>query len=102
MSKSRRATITILIAMLVAAFTVGFVACSLNQPKPNPMPTTGTVTAYVRSAGEALSVLIDDDDTEVMIDAGHDRDGPALADKVAPYVADGTIEYVIATHRRLA
>jgi competence protein ComEC len=48
--------------------------------------------------GEALSVLIDDEDTEVLIDAGNDWDGPVIASKVAPYVSDGIIEYVIATH----
>jgi beta-lactamase superfamily II metal-dependent hydrolase len=62
------------------------------------MPTPGTVTAYVWDVGEALSVLIDDDDTEILIDAGNDRDGSVIAGKVAPYVTDGTIEYVIATH----
>jgi competence protein ComEC len=48
--------------------------------------------------GEALSILIDDDDTEILIDAGNDRDGALVAEKIKPYVADGTIEYVIATH----
>jgi competence protein ComEC len=53
---------------------------------------------YVWDVGEALSVLIDDDNTEILIDAGNDRDGAVLADKIAPCVADGTLEYVIATH----
>jgi competence protein ComEC len=63
----------------------------------NPSSSEG-VTIHVWNVGEALSVFIDDDDTEVLIDAGNDRDGPAIVGKVAPYVADGTIEYVIATH----
>jgi competence protein ComEC len=56
------------------------------------------VTVYVFDVGEALSVLIDDANTEVLIDAGNDRDGSNIVQKVAPYVIDGTIEYVIATH----
>jgi beta-lactamase superfamily II metal-dependent hydrolase len=53
---------------------------------------------HVFNVGEALSVLIDDEGTEVLIDAGNDRDGPGIVGKIAPYVVDGTIEYVIATH----
>jgi competence protein ComEC len=56
------------------------------------------MAVYVFDVGEALSVLIDDEDTEVLIDAGNDRDGSVIAGKVAPHIADGTIEYVIATH----
>jgi competence protein ComEC len=56
------------------------------------------VAVYVFDVGEALSVFIDDEETEVLIDAGNDRDGSNIVQKVAPYVIDGTIEYVIATH----
>jgi competence protein ComEC len=63
-----------------------------------PTPASSAVTVYVWDVDEALSVLVDDEGTEVLIDAGNDRDGSVIADKVAPYVTDGTIEYVIATH----
>jgi competence protein ComEC len=53
---------------------------------------------YVWDVDEALSVLIDGGDTEILIDAGNDRDGSVIASKIAPYITDDTIEYVIATH----
>jgi hypothetical protein len=53
---------------------------------------------YVFDVGEAPSVFIDDEDTEVPVDAGNDRDGFNIVQKVAPYVIDGTLECVIATH----
>jgi competence protein ComEC len=73
---------------------------SPEQPVITPPPTPGpsAVTVYVWDVGEALSVLIDDVNTEILIDAGNDRDGSEIAGKVAPYVTDGIIEYAIATH----
>jgi beta-lactamase superfamily II metal-dependent hydrolase len=56
------------------------------------------VTAYVFDVGEGQSILIDDKETEVLIDAGHDSDGEGLCSKISEHVADNTIEYVIATH----
>jgi beta-lactamase superfamily II metal-dependent hydrolase len=84
---------------LIAAIAV--VAFALVGCPSNLHPTLASdaiVSIYVFDVGEALSVFIDDDDTEIFIDAGNDRDGSVIAGKIAPYVTDGTIEYVIATH----
>jgi competence protein ComEC len=87
----------VLVALAIAATALA--ACEPTpKPLPEPSPTQGTVSVYVWDVGEALSVLIDDDDAEILIDAGNDWDGAAIAEKVKPYVTDGTIEYVIATH----
>jgi competence protein ComEC len=84
-----------LAVLAVAVFTL--TGCPPNPPT-EPAPPSDVVTVYVFDVGEALSVLIDDDDTEVLIDAGNDRDGSGIAHKIAPYITDGVIEYVIATH----
>jgi competence protein ComEC len=71
-----------------------------NSPTEVPAQTTESpdVTVVVFDIGEALSVLIDDEDTEILIDSGNDRDGSVIADKLGDYISDGTLEYVIATH----
>jgi hypothetical protein len=45
-------------------------------------------------------MLLDDYETEILIDAGDDRDGAGIAGQVATYVADGAIEHVIAANRQ--
>jgi competence protein ComEC len=69
-----------------------------STPTDPPPLSEDAINVYVWDVGEALSVLIDDGDTEILIDAGNDRDGKTLVQKTEPYVTDGTIEYVIATH----
>ena len=98
MSKSRRIATIAIVAIVVAVAVVAFATHSFRQQPEPPTPSVGTVTVYVWDVGEALSVLIDDGDTEILIDAGNDRDGQTIVAKVAPYVSDGTIEYVVATH----
>jgi competence protein ComEC len=93
----KRPTAVIVLITALAAVVAVLAACSFSQ-QPSPAPAPDTVTAHVWNVGEALSVFIDDENVEILIDAGNDRDGAGIVEKVAPYVTDGTIEYVIATH----
>jgi beta-lactamase superfamily II metal-dependent hydrolase len=94
------AIIIITLASCVAYEPGAPVTPAENSPTEVPAQTTEApdVTVVVFDVGEALSVLIDDEDTEILIDSGNDRDGPVIADKLGDYITDGTLEYVIATH----
>lgn len=103
-SKSTLVAVPIALIVVIAAFFVAVPHLNNNdEPQDDhgtvPVTPLGTdVSVYVWNVGEALSILIDDQDTEILIDAGNDRDGPTIVDNIKPYVTDGTIEYVIATH----
>jgi beta-lactamase superfamily II metal-dependent hydrolase len=49
------------------------------------------------NVGEGLALLIDSEQTEIIIDGGYKQYGKPFADYIRPYV-DGDIELVIATH----
>jgi beta-lactamase superfamily II metal-dependent hydrolase len=72
------------------------------EPVPAPNSETDPVNVYVFAVGEALSVFIDDGDTEVLIDGGNDggkrKDGGTVAEFLTENIDDGVLEYVIATH----
>jgi hypothetical protein len=64
-------------------------------PREVPAQTVESpdVTVVVFDLGEALSVLIDDEDTEILIDGGNDRDGRLLQKSViARSVSDETAQ----------
>jgi competence protein ComEC len=104
--------IRLLIALLIAVMIL--TACSSTTPEPTPVPDpepTSTppteqsyevVTVTVFAVGEALSVFIDDGDTEILIDGGNDggkrKDGGTVAEYLSEKIEDGILEYVIATH----
>lgn len=85
------------------------------EPEPDTSPSqvapeaptglssdTPQVMVYVFAVGEALSVFIDDGNTEVLIDGGNDggkrKDGGTVSEFIGEKIEDGTLEYVIATH----
>jgi beta-lactamase superfamily II metal-dependent hydrolase len=103
-TKKRRLAIALLIvAILLAAILSG----CIRKPVPTPSPDTDfdIVTVYVFAVGEALSVFIDDGDTEVLIDGGKDggkrKNGGTIAELLKENIDDGTLEYVIATHSHI-
>jgi beta-lactamase superfamily II metal-dependent hydrolase len=67
------------------------------QTGQQPAPADGAVSIHVFDVGEGLAVLIDDGETEVVIDGGYKQYGAPFSEYIKPYV-DGDIEYVIATH----
>ena len=79
----------VLTAIAVIALTALLSGCS----PPAPTPPTADVTVHVLDVGEGLAALIDDGETEVVIDGGYKQYG----EEFSRYI-DGDIEYVIATH----
>jgi type I restriction enzyme M protein len=67
------------------------------QTGQQPALDNGSVSIHVFDVGEGLAVLIDDGETEVVIDGGYKQYGVPFSAYIKPYV-DGDIEYVIATH----
>jgi beta-lactamase superfamily II metal-dependent hydrolase len=88
---------------IIALMLITLTSCAPYEPgTPPDSPAqpidSPAITVVVFNVGEALSILIDDEDTEILIDSGNDRDGPVIAGKLGDYISDGTLEYVIATH----
>ncbi|MBR0481148.1 MAG: MBL fold metallo-hydrolase, partial [Firmicutes bacterium] len=48
--------------------------------------------------GQGQSVFLSMGDTQVLIDGGSYANGASLPEKMKPFVGDGVVEYVIATH----
>jgi beta-lactamase superfamily II metal-dependent hydrolase len=69
-----------------------------TEPIDQPSSAASAVTAWVFDVGEALSLFIDVGDTEVLIDAGYDKDGKRITEFIGDYISDNTLEYAIATH----
>lgn len=59
--------------------------------------TTGELQVHFIDVGQADAILIDNQTFEVLIDAGNNKDGAAVAAYLADYV-DGALDVVIATH----
>ena len=55
------------------------------------------LTCVVMDCDDALSVLIDIGDTEILYDCGYADDGPGISKKIAGYV-DGPLDYLIISH----
>lgn len=56
-----------------------------------------TLTCTVMDCGDALSVLIDIGQTEILYDCGYESDGEKIAKKIAQKV-DGKLDYLIVSH----
>jgi beta-lactamase superfamily II metal-dependent hydrolase len=71
------------------------------QAEPQPQPQSASAPAgvgiHVFDVGEGLAVLIDNGETEVVIDGGYAKYGKSFSAYISEYV-DGDIEYIIATH----
>ena len=52
----------------------------------------------VFDVGQGSAALISSGDMQIVIDGGTYLGGIDLAEKIRPYVSDGVVEYVIATH----
>jgi beta-lactamase superfamily II metal-dependent hydrolase len=72
------------------------------EPSLPPVSASDAVNVYVFDVGEALSVFIDDGETEVLIDGGNHggkrTGGGTVAEFIKGRINDGALEYVIATH----
>jgi competence protein ComEC len=101
--KKRTSVLLILIVVVIIVFVI-FAVLNLSNSERNYGGGSGGISSheiaavYVFDVGEALSVFIDDADTEILIDGGNESDGERIADFVSEYISDDTIEYVIATH----
>ncbi len=59
--------------------------------------TGHVVTVHFIDVGQGDATLIDNGQTEILIDAGNNKDGKKVVDYIKPYV-DGKLDYVVATH----
>ena len=60
-------------------------------------PAESVLTVHFIDVGQGDAVFIDYGKTEILVDAGNNKDGAAVTSYIKPYV-DNTLDYIIATH----
>lgn len=105
MYKSKAVSLTLIVCILI----ISLAGCSLlphsttNVPPTSttasttsaPLPSNSSLNVYFIDVGQGDSILIDQGQTEVLIDGG--SQSPGVTDFLRNYV-DGDLEVMVATH----
>ncbi|MBO4818738.1 MAG: MBL fold metallo-hydrolase [Firmicutes bacterium] len=99
----KKKTYIAVIAIILAAACIAaiFIYHRLHKNEGIVLPRAVTeedLLFFVFDQGQGQSVFISMGDMQILIDGGPYVNGGSLPEKMRPYVPDGIIEYVIATH----